>query len=427
VTADTFVDPSVLVDGGPRRFTRQVERLLAQAGFTDVVNVDGSGDKGRDILAVRDRRLWVVQCKWQARGVLPRAGVDEVAEAYDHYRANQAVVVTNVRPGPSAVRRAQDLARVGHGVAFWDGRDLTDLWLATDDPPQVRLRDYQRLAADRVCDALQRRGRALLVLATGLGKTVVGGEVIARHVADRPGLDVLVVAHTKELVNQLERALWRHLPKTVKTQVLTGDEKPRDLGGVTCATTLSALGAVQRGYRPGLVMVDETHHVAEEGGYDTLLGELDGARQFGVTATPWRGDSYDIEHRFGPAVLKVGIEDGMRLGYLARVDYRLFVDDLDWHAVRDASRHGYSIKELNAKLFLPQRDEAVRDELETVWSATPEPRGIVFCRTIEHAEHMAALLRPAAPGGTPGPSTPGSPCANDNSGSSTSGPAGSRC
>jgi superfamily II DNA or RNA helicase len=391
--AEAYVSPRILLDGGPHRFTRQVERLLSQIGFRDVVNIDGSGDKGGDLLARRHGLTWVLQCKWQARGALPRAGVDEVAEAVDHYRADRAAVITNVRPGPDALRRARDLRRIGRRIDFWTGPDLTQLWDSIEEPSLVQLRDYQRDAVTEVLAALDRSDRALLVLATGLGKTVVGGDVIARHLAARPDLDVLVVAHTKELVNQLERALWRHLPKTVKTQVLTGEDKPKDLAGLTCATVTSALPAVLGGYQPGLVMVDETHHVGEDGTYPKLLTELSGARQFGVTATPWRGDKYDIEHYFGPACYKLGIEQGMRRGYLAEVDYRLFVDNLDWDAVKDASTRSYSVKELNSKLFLPQRDEAVRDELEAAWSATVEPRAIVFCQTVEHAERMAALLR----------------------------------
>ena len=115
-----------------------------------------------------------------------------------------------------------------------------------------------------------------LVLATGLGKTVVGGEVIAHHLSLDPKADILVAAHTKDLVAQLERAIWRHLPKTVKTQVLTGDEKPKDLRGVTFATVASALNVALAGYRPSLVMVDETHHVGEDGQYGQLLAELSG-------------------------------------------------------------------------------------------------------------------------------------------------------
>jgi superfamily II DNA or RNA helicase len=391
--SEPYVSPLVLITGGPHRFTRQVERLLWQLGFTGVANIDGAGDKGGDIVATIADSPWVIQCKWQSTGTISREGVDEVARAMDHYCADRGVVVTNVRPGREAVRRQQTLRRIGQRIDCWTGADLVDLWRTAEElRPSIRLRDYQAEAVHALTRDLDRTGRALLILATGLGKTIIGGEIIARHLQHDPAADVLVVAHTKDLVAQLERALWRHLPKAVKTQVLTGDEQPRDLTGVTCATVASALTAALRGYRPSLVMVDETHHVGEDGQYERLLTELAKARQFGVTATPWRGDRYDIERHFGPASYKLGIEAGMRRGYLAQVDYRLFVDNVDWDVVRDASRRAYSMKELNSKLFLPQRDEAIRDELAAAWSASVAPRGIVFCQTIEHAERMAALL-----------------------------------
>jgi superfamily II DNA or RNA helicase len=85
----------------------------------------------------------------------------------------------------------------------------------------------------------------------------------------------------------------------------------------------------------------------------------------------------------------------MRRGHLAQVDYRLFVDNVDWDTVSEASEHSYGLAELNAQLFIPQRDEAIRDELADVWAGTTRPRAIVFCRTIEHAERLADLLRRA--------------------------------
>jgi superfamily II DNA or RNA helicase len=370
-----------------------VERLLGQLGFRDVVNIDGPGDLGGDLLGELHGDLWVFQCKWRSRGAVPRAGVDEVTAAQDHYGAGRAVVVTNTRPSPDAMDRARTLQRIGRRVDFWSGTDLQQLFASAQQHPPLDLRDYQDAAVSALWADLRQRRRALLILATGLGKTVVGGEIVRRFLDQQDSVDVLVVAHTKELVNQLERALWRHLPKRVKTQVLTGDEKPSDLSGVTFATTASALAACLRGWRPGLVMVDETHHVGEDGQYDRLLTELGDALQFGVTATPWRGDRYDIEQRFGAASYKLGIEEGMRRGYLAAVDYRLFVDNIDWDAVRDASEHQYSLKELNSRLFLTQRDEAVVDALLEAWHTTASPRGIVFCQTIPHAERMQQLLR----------------------------------
>jgi superfamily II DNA or RNA helicase len=389
----SYVAHGLLLEGGPYRFTRQVERLLGQLGFTDIVNIDGSGDHGGDLLASRGGKLWVFQAKWKKRQAVGNSAVDEVIEAQDHYGTDRAVVVTNTRLSPDALKRIEQLGRIGRDVKHWDGTLLRDLHGRAQEHPALVLRDYQDDAVGALWSDLQARQRALLILATGLGKTVVGGEIIGRFLRANPTSDVLVVAHTKDLVNQLERALWRHLPKSVKTQVLTGDDKPSDLHGVTCATVASALDAVLRGWRPGLVMVDETHHVAEEGQFDTLLSELADAPQFGVTATPWRADQYDIEQRFGAASYKLGIEEGMRRGHLAAVDYRLFVDNIDWDVVRDASANRYSLKELNSKLFLVQRDDAVIDALSDAWRATPDPRGIIFCQTIPHCEHMEALVR----------------------------------
>ncbi|GAA2996582.1 hypothetical protein GCM10010519_31930 [Streptomyces lactacystinicus] len=389
-----FLDAASLLDAGPLQFPRRIERLLWHLGFSDVSNIDGSGDEGGDILALHKGETWVIQCKWKRRGAVGADAVDEVARARDHYRAHHAVVVTNTRFSPDARQRVANLARLGPGILLWGGTDLTTSF---DRVPrrfgQVALRPYQAEALQALTADLEASGRALLVLATGLGKTVVGGEVIADHLRRDPQDQVLVVAHAKDLVQQLERALWRHLPKEVPTRLLTGDTRPDDLSGLTCATVASALSAARFGYRPDLVVIDEAHHLGEEGQYDELLELLGTARHLGVTATPWRGDKHDITHQLGAPSFSLGIEEGMRRGYLAQVDYRLFVDDIDWDIVREASNHSYGLAELNAKLFLPQRDEAIRDELAATWATTLKPRAIVFCRTIEHAERLADMLR----------------------------------
>ncbi|MGO4458041.1 DEAD/DEAH box helicase family protein [Streptomyces sp. M-16] len=394
--ATSFTAPDFLRAVGPFGFTRQVERLALHLGFTNVVNIDGANDQGGDVLATREGRLWVFQAKWKAGAAVPPGAIDEVLEAKAHYGADHAVVVTNSRFGPLTRKRRDSLATVGMRVELWSGQELADLYaddrFTADRLPARTLRPYQNEALRTVISDLDGADRALLVLATGLGKTVVGGEAISHHLGERPEDKVLVVAPAKDLVEQLERALWHHLPKTVRTQLLTGDHRPDDLRGVTCATTASALSYARAGYRPALVMVDEAHHVAEDGQLAELLDVLHASRQFGVTATPWRGDRFDIRTRFGEPSYTLGIEEGMRLGYLSEVRYRLYADNIDWDFVRGVSDHSYSIKDLNARLFLPERDEAVRDQLMEVWARTQQPRAVVFCRTIEHAERLAALL-----------------------------------
>lgn len=394
-----FVGPRNLLSAGAKRFCFSLERLLGHIGFQDIRIIDGAGDRGADVLGVLNSELFVFQCKWTTRQSVDRKGIDEVERAKSIYGANRAVLVTNAVIGSDAVARQRSLEAIGVLVEVWTGSALIDLFrdVPSRFPSAIRLRLYQSKALHRLCEDLEANRRALLILATGLGKTVVGGEVIADHVKRFPEDDILVVAHLKELVQQLERALWRHLPKELPTQVLTGDDRPPSLSGLTCATVESAYDAVVAGYRPGLVMVDETHHVGELGTYQKLLDLLKGARQFGVTATPWRGDAYDISVRFGPASFQMGIAEGMAGGFLAQVDYRLFLDNIDWHVVRRASEKHYSIKELNQALFIPERDEAVAEHLTQIWREVADPRAIVFCQTIEHAERMSELLRGASP------------------------------
>ncbi|VDB00461.1 DNA/RNA HELICASE (DEAD/DEAH BOX FAMILY) [Olavius algarvensis spirochete endosymbiont] len=399
MSEEHFLSPTVLLSGGPNRFNLAIERLLLHLGFSDVRVIDGSGDGGGDILGVRGSDLFIFQNKWTTGQSISRDAVDEAETAKAKYGADRAVVATNAAPDAGATKRARRLAGVGVSIEFWTREHLPRLFEAipTLIPSHFELRPYQLKAVEALQRDLREHGRGLLVLATGLGKTVIGGEVIAQHIQAHPVDDILVVAHMKDLVQQLERALWRHLPKQIRTQLLTGDSKPVSLEGVTCATVESALSAVYDGYRPALIMVDETHHVAEEGQFQKLLDLTSDAGQFGVTATPWRGDRFDISSKFGEPSFKMGIADGMAQGYLAQVDYRLFVDDIDWDVVRQASKEGYTLKELNAKLFLPQRDETVADHLWNVWSATRNPRAILFCRTIEHAERMASVLARYSP------------------------------
>jgi superfamily II DNA or RNA helicase len=387
-------NPASVIDGA--QFGRDIERLLWHLGFEGVTNVDGAGDQGGDLIAARGGVRYVFQCKYKRSGNVGTDAITEVVNAREVYGAAIAVVVTNAdfsKPARDSASRIQDLT--GVRILLWDGESVDRLWASGQCSEwfgRHDLRPYQADAFVALKHDLETKHRALLVLATGLGKTVIAGNCVEWFRGERRDARILVVSHTLELVGQLERALWRHLPKTVPTQQLTGDSKPYDLSGLTSASIPTALTFVKNGYRPDFIFIDEAHHVGEDSQFVELVDSLPEALVLGVTATPWRGDHFNIEHVFGEAAYKLGIEEGMRLGFLCDVDYKVFLDNVDWSFVQLASKRGFTIADLNQRLFLPQRDEQIRDELLKVWDSTRNPRAIVFCQTVEHARRMHELL-----------------------------------
>ena len=353
----------------PDRFTRVVERLLLHLEMRDVSNIDGSGDEGADIIAVSENGdRYVFQVKSKVRGSVDAQAVRELLNGMRRWKTTQGRVVTNRSLSREAVRSMEEYKRVlKQDLMAINGVDLLSLFdEANERIGRLELRPYQVDAFQAAKHDLGQNNRAFLVLATGLGKTVIAGEILDSFMSSGRANKVLVLADKKPLVDQLERALWRHLPKDVPTQQITGDEKPNDVDGVTVATVQSAITYLRDGYRPDLLFIDEAHHAGEDSQFLQAIELCGDIPRFGATATPFRGDSFDIRSVFGKPSFEMDITEGLRLGYLAEVDYRVFNDDIDWTAVTNRSQNQYTIKNLNKQLFLPQRDEQIRDELLNV-------------------------------------------------------------
>ena len=75
-----------------------------------------------------------------------------------------------------------------------------------------------------------------MVLATGLGKTFVAAEALRRINAASPMRLLLVLAHSNELIYQLERAFWPFLKASQTTVIWNGYERPApaEMAKVSC-------------------------------------------------------------------------------------------------------------------------------------------------------------------------------------------------
>ena len=85
----------------------------------------------------------------------------------------------------------------------------------------------------------------------------------------------------------------------------------------------------------------------------------------------------------------------MAMGYLAKVDYRILCDNVDWDNMNQISKKKLTIRDLNKRLFLPQRDEAVIAEIQKVVQDVDNPRIAIFSPSIEHSNRFAVMLSAA--------------------------------
>lgn len=391
-----FLDERRLRHGPWQAFERDVARLLLANGFSDVRLVAGSGDRGADVLGVLDDRLWVVQCKHTTSSPPSIAAISEVITAGGHYGADQLLIATSRNGSTAFFQEIQRQRNLGRSIYTAEPPELLALMDGTPLYPLSRRapRDYQEEAIAALRDSLLASGRGLVVLATGLGKTIVMAELVAELIRDgflERG-SVLVLAHTLDLVDQLQKAFWHQLPSWVATHQLTGAEKPAHWEGITFATVQTVHHRREELPYFDLVLIDEAHHIGSSS-YRDVIAALDPPMLAGVTATPWRGDDYDVSEALGPPLVKYGIAEGLQRGFLSEVDYRLLADDIDWSIVQDLSAHRYSLTQLNRRLILPTRDEEAAKIIREVFDAEHRRSGIVFSPTIAHAETFAVMLR----------------------------------
>ena len=393
---EPFLDSRRLLKGPWQAFERDVARLLVCNGFDDVRLVGGSGDRGADVLGVKKGRLWVIQCKFTSASYPPPSAVDEVGEAARFYGADRIFVASSRPAGPGTRDAIQRWRALGIEIDTLQPAALLELAARSPEyaPSRRELRDYQDEAVAGFVAALRETGRGQVVLATGLGKTVVMAEALAQLFRDEavPHGRALVLAGTRELVDQLHRAFWDQIPKWIATHRLIGGEEPSHWDGITFATVQSVASRIDELPEFGAVLIDEAHHVGSET-FSRVTSHLSDAMVGGVTATPWRGDRYDIDSLLGPPVIRIGIAEGLRRGFLCEVDYRMLADNIDWELVRSRSRHRYSISQLNKLLLLPTRDEEAAKSIRGSFDADKRRAAIAFCPSIGHAKSFAGTLR----------------------------------
>jgi superfamily II DNA or RNA helicase len=275
------------------------------------------------------------------------------------------------------------------------------------------LRDYQHWGIhgnDRfpgVLPALRCNKSTLMVMATGLGKTVC----IAKVANDWTRGNVLCLAHRIELVDQMADTLAGELGyRPAVEQGLRGLD-PETLfaaGHVVVGSIQSMITEHRlrkfRNHPFGLIIIDEAHR-ATSPSYVKLVDryrDIDPeCRLLGVTATPNRTDGTALGLVFDSVAFEMGIVDGMDAGWLVDIHQKFaVVEELDFSKVpcRRNEFGELDFKPAELEALLSQEGPLHAMSRPVLDCTANGEQAIVFAASVSHAHLWAAVLNHYRPG-----------------------------
>ena len=261
----------------------------------------------------------------------------------------------------------------------------------------MKMRPYQDAAIAGAFEAWKEAASALIVLPTGLGKTVVFSEVIRRFQPTR----AIVIAHREELIFQAAE----------KIKKVTGLDGGIEMGGFradgwfgapppyvvsTVQTQCSGGdgGGRMTKFLPGdfgLVVIDEAHH-ATAGTYRRVIDyyrQNPACKILGVTATPDRADEEALGQVFEAVAYDYQILDAIRQGWLVPIRQQMVtVESMDFSNVRTTAG---DLNQGELAEVMEEEDNLQRVAVPTV-EICGDRRAIVFAATVKQAERLCEII-----------------------------------
>lgn len=262
--------------------------------------------------------------------------------------------------------------------------------------PKVKPREHQRECLAAIDDAIARgEKRALVVMASSLGKTYTSAFAVEKFFAERPFSRVLILCHSESILRQSKDKFKAYFGEEFSYGMYVDCDKTTRPTNFLFAT-FQTMKENRKDFSKdafAYIVVDEAHHSKARTYFPTI-------RYFcpefllGLTATPDRLDGQKIEEIYGEPVYELGFVEATKRGLIAECDYRLVLDDLSQERLDEylASDKKLSVNQLNRTLFIEKRDEEIVRLIREYSAEVKNPKTMIFCRTITHARIIARLM-----------------------------------
>lgn len=240
-----------------------------------------------------------------------------------------------------------------------------------------RLYDYQRQMKSAVIEAFHKYDSVMCQMPTGTGKT----HVLAAVVSDfAKGKTVWVIAHRKELIEQIERT-WEAFYK---------DKSNAPVVRIMSIQWLSRNRSRIEDTQPAMIVIDEAHHALADS-YRELFRRYPAAKKLGMTATPYRLDGKSFSDLFDILLQSKSIPEFISMKRLSLFDYYTVPQNSKIRRQiallkKQGADGDYRTDELELSLNTPRNIEYLYNSLMRYAKGR---RGIVYAININHARAIS--------------------------------------
>lgn len=253
----------------------------------------------------------------------------------------------------------------------------------------------QHLAKNKVLKALNKKNEALIVSATGTGKTEIAAKIIDKI---NKSSKILWITHQNELVDQVAKRLNDRLG--IDVSIFNGSTK--DMSGkvvVASVQSISKTANLKKFKKKyfNFLFIDECHHAPAQTWNKTI--DYFQAKKIGMTATHKRPDGQSVTDIFGSPVFELPFEDAQRKKFLAKDWNRVILTNSTIEGFT-AKHKDYSEKQLDKLYVSHERNRIILDSYlkygrKKVISSGMKPKAVCFCINVKHAIRMSKMFQDA--------------------------------
>lgn len=233
--------------------------------------------------------------------------------------------------------------------------------------------------------------RALLISATGTGKTYASAFAIRRLFSEKilKGKKALFLSHREQINRQALKSYKRIFGKNIPMELLSGTNndisKAKDASFLFSTMNMMAKDHIREQFGPqeySVIILDECHRSGAES-YQKIINYFHPELLLGMSASPERTDSFDVFQLFDHNIAcEVRLQQALENEMLCPFHYFGITDlEIEGEVISDLSRFRHLISDKRVKYII--------ERAEYYGFSGDRVKGLVFCSRKEEAKELS--------------------------------------